>query len=140
MDTFRNSLNNRAVRYAARKGYRVVGKDRLWSPTSRKYLVLSEHRGYLSIQLTNREIGGCGRLFLHRLQAFLIFGEAIFRPGVQVRHLDGDPRNNVPGNIAIGTPSQNLLDRDPGERLRHARRAALKRRKLTYKEAEELRR
>jgi hypothetical protein len=31
-------------------------------------------------------------------------------PGLDVRHLDGDPANNRPDNLAQGTRSENILD------------------------------
>ena len=48
-------------------------------------------------------------------------------PGMVVRHLDGNPRNNQVGNLAWGTQSQNRLDTvahktDPNARKTHCRR------------------
>lgn len=60
---------------------------------------------------------------IHRLQAFQKFGVAMFAPGLQVRHLDGNKENNRPENIAIGTASENQMDKPADVRLRAAFKA-----------------
>jgi hypothetical protein len=49
-------------------------------------------------------------LKVHRLQAFIKFGELIYQDGIVVRHLNGNPADNSYFNIEIGTPSQNQMD------------------------------
>lgn len=57
-------------------------------------------------------------LALHRLQAYIKFGEALFVNGIEVRHLNGNKLDNSCENIAIGTHQQNMLDIDPVIRKR----------------------
>jgi len=54
----------------------------------------------------------------------------MFEKGVQVRHLDGDSMNNAKKNIAIGTASENMLDRSKYDRAAHAIMASCKIRKF----------
>lgn len=49
-------------------------------------------------------------LKVHRLQAFIKFGELIYQEGIVVRHLNGNPTDNSYFNIDIGTQSQNQMD------------------------------
>jgi len=62
--------------------------------------------GYLGVHLHHAQ----GRKFvrIHRLVA-----EAFHGPSEMplVRHLDGNPKNNVPSNLKFGTPQQNADDR-----------------------------
>jgi hypothetical protein len=44
---------------------------------------------------------------VHRLVALTFLGEPT---GPLVRHLDGDPANNIPANLAYGTSSENNRD------------------------------
>lgn len=57
------------------------------------------------------------RVSVHRLQAWFKFGEALYADKIQVRHLDGNPLNNHADNLALGTQSQNMMDR-PAENRR----------------------
>jgi hypothetical protein len=60
------------------------------------------------------------RCMFHRLQAFKKFGQRIYEPGMVVRHLDGDSRNNRVENIEIGSHSQNQMDVPKDFRRRRA--------------------
>lgn len=63
--------------------------------------------GYL---LTSVYCGGKSRNYsLHQLVADAFLGP---RPeGMEVRHLDGNPSHNAPGNLAYGTPKENAKDK-----------------------------
>jgi hypothetical protein len=67
-------------------------------------------QGYLTVRVGDRRIG------LHQLVALMAYGPA--GPGEVVRHLDGDPDNNHPSNLAYGTARDNVRDA-----FRHGRRA-----------------
>ena len=60
------------------------------------------------------------QIHVHRLIAYLKFGERIFAPGIVVRHLD-DTRSNTFPNIGIGTCLENSRDTDPQKRSDRAR-------------------
>lgn len=47
---------------------------------------------------------------VHRLQAYVKFGNKLYEPGIEVRHLNGNAFDNRYDNIAIGTHSQNMMD------------------------------
>lgn len=54
---------------------------------------------------------------VHRLVCMAFHGEPA-SPAMQVRHLDGDPTNNVPTNLAWGTQEENWQDRRAHGRAR----------------------
>ncbi|QVG64002.1 hypothetical protein Mithridates_00115 [Acinetobacter phage Mithridates] len=61
---------------------------------------------------------------IHRLAAYQIFGSAIFRKGLVVRHLDDNPLNISYENLSVGTVKDNSCDvpvEIRSERLKHAR-------------------
>jgi len=64
--------------------------------------------------------GGTYPVSVSRLQAFQKFGEALYIEGIEVRHLDNNCINNSAGNIALGTKSQNAMDKTPETRKRVA--------------------
>ena len=70
--------------------------------------------------------------------AFLKFGEDSMAEGVVTRHLNGDGLDNRWENIAIGTQSDNMYDRDKVERVRHAKVAARAHRRFTDTEVEKI--
>jgi hypothetical protein len=72
-----------------------------------------------------------GKIEVHKYVAFCAFGDAAFAPGVEARHLDGDSTNNAGDNIALGTKSDNEMDKPEATRRRVALLAASKRRSLT---------
>lgn len=65
-------------------------------------------------------------IFLHRLQAFQKYGREIYKKGIMVRHLDGNPKNNSWDNIAIGTARDNAMDIPKEIRIRSGRIASAK--------------
>lgn len=56
-----------------------------------------------------RTHGKTVRLLVHRIIATMFIGQAPF-VGAEARHLDGDPTNNVPSNLAWGTHADNMAD------------------------------
>ena len=67
---------------------------------------------YYSVNL--RREGASKSHLLHRLVAMAFIGP--LPEGMQTRHVDGNPMNNVPSNLAYGTPGENALDK-----VRHGR-------------------
>lgn len=118
-----------ALRIAHHKGYRVV-QGQVISPHGvvRKCQVHSkiDRTQYLRFNVGT----GKGKRFpisVHQLVAFQKFGEAMFEPGIQVRHKDNNSLNNFDDNILLGTQSENALDRSPEDRRQHSRKAWQKR-------------
>lgn len=128
--------SNIAIIVAHERGYRANAAGDFFSPAGTK-LKKSFNNRYLRFSLIT---GGEKLTFkIHRFIAYYKFGDGLFQDGIQVRHLDGDPLNNSWDNIAIGTASENRMDIPEKERLRLTKNAAKKLRKLTYEQAEELR-
>jgi hypothetical protein len=65
-------------------------------------------KGYLTVSLchNNKKLTKS----VHRLICMAFHGEPI-NPSMQVRHLDGNPENNKPSNLAWGTQYENWEDR-----------------------------
>lgn len=96
---------------------------------------LSEH-GYaqFTVRLPVRYEAGTRkslRVMTHRLVAYQKYGDAMFAPGIVVRHRDGNPLNNHADNILIGTQSDNMMDMPQATRKRTAIAATTKNRVLT---------
>jgi hypothetical protein len=56
-----------------------------------------------------RTHGKTVRVLVHRIIATMFIGQAPF-VGAEARHLNNDPTNNVPGNLAWGTHADNMAD------------------------------
>lgn len=102
---------------AHRKGYRVTDDGRVISPRGKeRKLSVKPNEGYPRF----RHIKNGSPVMVHRLQAFQKFGYAMFAQGIEVRHLDGNSSNNRAENIAIGTKSDNAMDKPADVRLKAA--------------------
>lgn len=103
------------VRLAYEKGYRVDESGIARSKAGRIVGYLrknSERDPYVKFRVvTARPNRKCRDVKRAHLQAFQKFGEKLFEPGILVRHLDGNPQNDSAANIAIGTPSDNMMDK-----------------------------
>lgn len=86
-----------------------------------------------------RIAGECRPVRAHMLAAFQIYGAAALAPGIQIRHLDGNRQNNAAANLAIGSATDNYLDRPPAARQAHAMIAARARRRLSFDQVEQVR-
>lgn len=87
--------------------YRVCAQGRVYGPLGEKKPTRDRDR-YLRVSV----IGDGGRRVtrsVHFLVALTFHGP---RPdGLQIRHLDNDPSNNAPTNLAYGTGKENAADR-----------------------------
>ena len=103
------------------RGYHVTEDGGLINPDGdivKGYLVEGYRRTAIRVDGKDRA------LKFHRLAGFQMFGVRLFDTGMQVRHLDGDRSNNSQINLAIGTTSQNSMDRPVAQRKAHAVHAA----------------
>ena len=80
--------------------------------------------GYLHVTLRHK--GKTNVVPVHRIQAYLKYGDEIYGKGIVVRHLNGDKTDNSWDNISIGTESENRMDIPEQERSRIAKIAASK--------------
>jgi hypothetical protein len=106
---------NEKIAYA--KGYRV---DKRGNCLNSNGDILSTFENKKYIMFSIRHEGKMKKVRVHRMQAYQKFGDAIYKKGIDVRHLNGNPSDNSIDNIEIGTPSQNMMDKPKEERLRSA--------------------
>jgi len=99
---------SRIEKYAHEKGY-FVEDNEVISPAGKVLKPKLSSNGYPSIQVWKD--GKRYRSRIHRLVAYQKYGEEIYTPGTEVRHLDGSRNNFSKENIIIGTKSENMLDR-----------------------------
>jgi hypothetical protein len=79
--------------------------------TSCNGVILKKHlsvEGYFRIVV--RYYGVCKNIKVHRMQAYQKYGDALYKDGIIVRHLNGVSTDNSYDNIAIGTMSENMMD------------------------------
>lgn len=110
-------------------GFHVLEDGRVVSPRGTVLSPGQDSRGYRAFSI--KLAGGCSkRVCVHQLAAYQKYGAALFLPGMETRHLDGNKLNNSLDNIAIGTHHDNIMDMAPKVRITKALQAAAKRRKL----------
>lgn len=110
------SKQTAATREAHRRGYRVTDDGTFTTPHSETVKLAKDKGGYLVFSGIYLKGRGKAPIKVHRLAAYQKFGEAIFEPGIVVRHLNGNPQDNSVDNIAIGTHLDNRLDISQSER------------------------
>jgi hypothetical protein len=132
---------------AVAKGY-SVSKDGLTvtNPTGRELKQHKKYSGnalkkhpYMHVSLGSNSDGSRFPLPVHMIQAYQKFGEEALHEGIVVRHKDENPLNNEEGNILIGSPHDNAMDRTPEARQAHAERAASFQRSLSTRQVRALR-
>lgn len=109
---------SRIEEVAHSKGYRVTDDGRVLNPIGRQLAAHPDRCGYPQFNV------GESKCRVHRLSAFQKFGDAIYREGICVRHLDNNSGNPRPDNLILGTNSDNMMDVPAEVRLRKARAAA----------------
>jgi len=124
---------------AHERGYRVADDGEVISPMGQTLKQCLDKEGYWTFNLKPSE-GGCAtRVYVHRLAAYQKFGGNLFTPKIEVRHLDNNKDNNTPGNLALGTRHDNIMDLPESVRVAVAKNAARRRRKLSQAQAVALR-
>ena len=117
--------SRKALIRAYKQGYRVVG-DKIVSPHTGKFVKLSNNsNGYPRFAYRVQSGSGKISLSVHRLVAYQKYGDKMFEPGIQVRHLDNNKKNFSLGNIAIGTASENTMDMPEKQRVERARKGMI---------------
>lgn len=96
------------AKLAYQKGYRMNAKGDIFGLQGQLMKLRKGTNGYLCFNFwaNNKKQTICA----HRLQAYCLFGEELYKNNMQVRHLDGNPLNNMIDNISIGTQSDNMMD------------------------------
>lgn len=142
-ENYKLSLSNKNILIAIEKGYSLDKEGNIFSPKGqiKGKTTRSRNRTYkvISIKLP-KELGGkITQVKAHRLQAYQKFGDELFVPKIEVRHLNGNSLDNSWDNLALGTTSENSLDKPQEIRTQLAINAASKLRKLTKEQSEKLR-
>jgi hypothetical protein len=128
----------RTIVEAVDKGYTVAKCGEVISPAGKTLKLCPNRNGYLGFSIRDANLER-QTVPVHKVVSYLKFGKDSFKPGIHTRHLNGNHLDNSWDNIAIGTASENQMDKSPDTRLKAARVAAAKRRSLTEEEVEELR-
>lgn len=116
------------------KGYRVNKNGKVKGLNIEEKRLYAGTNGYLYFSINDKI--GTGKVPVHRLQAYQKFGKKLFEDRMEVRHLNGNIRDNSWENIGIGTHSQNMMDQPKKQRIRKSKSAN---KKVMDKEALEIR-
>jgi hypothetical protein len=96
-----------SILYAIELGYNVDEFGNVsYKGKKLKLMTMKDNYLFFNIKMYSES----KRIKVHRLVAYQKFGKKIFENGIVVRHLDGNPQNNVWSNIEIGTHSDNMMD------------------------------
>lgn len=128
--------NERLVEVHTR-GWRVSDAGIALKPDGSPQPVTPDKHGYLRFSVKHSD-GEIRAIYTHRLQAYQKFGEKLFEPGTEVRHLNGELDNSAQ-HIEIGTKSQNELDKPLETRAAFAAGAGGAARKLSDAQVAQLR-
>jgi len=99
----------------------TVDKDGVVRNPKGKILTGSISDKYLKISVRT-EFTTSYALRIHKLQAYVKYGDKIFEHGTVVRHLNGNSLDNSWDNIVIGSQSENMMDRSKESRRTHVKR------------------
>lgn len=104
--------------HAIELGYKVNIDGKIISPSGKIIKGSKTAQGYnhTSALFNGKKF----KVMAHRLQAYFKYGSKIFNEGIHVRHLNGIPDDNSFENIAIGTASENNMDKPKDVRVRAA--------------------
>lgn len=117
------SKNKEALLIAVAKGYRIDEYGNVFSSTNTVVKPHINQNGYktFSVRLQERKSRG---VYFCRLQAYQKYKDKAFEAGIVVRHLNGNPLDDSYENIAIGTHSDNMLDKPKSKRIELATKAS----------------
>jgi len=117
-----NGLDFSMVEQVAHERGYFVDKNGTFKTPNDTIIKTKDKQGYVrtSIQIKGKN----KHLFAHRLQAYQMYGEKIYKKGNVCRHLDADKDNNSIKNICLGTNKENFLDIPREQVIERANRAA----------------
>jgi hypothetical protein len=108
---------NKAIIEIFNRGYRATSSGEILNPSG-EIRKLGVAKGYKRFTIRTKK--DYVSIPVHRFVAYQKFNSELFSSDIQVRHLDGNPLNNSFDNIAIGTASDNMMDKTPEIRLKMA--------------------
>ena len=127
---------------AYERGYRVVNGEVIspFTGRPRKLRVHNSH-GYKKYLFSIGEKGKSSYpIEVHKLVAYQKYGDKLFDPELEVRHLDNNSLNNAEENILLGTKVENANDKPEEQRRELSVNAATSIRKFTDAEMIDIRR
>lgn len=127
---------NEVMIYALSKGYHINNKGQVISPLGKIRKINFDHSGYPRFGISMN--GKIKNVYLHKMAAYLKYGDKMFESGIQVRHKNGNKMDINNENILIGTGSDNSFDRPKEVRKKYAKFAAAHLRKFTMGEIMEI--
>jgi hypothetical protein len=133
-----NDLNKTKFYEVVKRGYYLdTDNEILFNKNKRPVVLTIGTTGYkyFKIKINNKP----REIKIHRLVAFLNFGDRIFNKKLQVRHLDNNKLNNKNNNIKLGTASENMHDIPEEERIEHSIHSGSFIRKFSDKTVKEIR-
>ena len=135
--------NNKAVVWANRIGY-YIDYD-TGSMVNPRGAIIVGSIGFNKYRYTKIIVAHNGKkkpinLYFHKLMAYQIFGDMLFRKGMCVRYINRDRLDNRYINISIGTYAENLSDFPKGLKADQMARIGRRFRKLSFSAAEDIRR
>jgi len=134
----RGSKTSSAIRQALAKGYSVSKKGIPSGPRGTLGGYTKDKGGVLYLHISFNDGKMTRPIPVHRMVAFLKFGEASMRQGTLTRHLNGDSLDNRWSNIEIGTDRDNIMDQTKEARVAHAKKAARAKRRLSDSQVKQL--
>ena len=101
-----------AIKLAKEKGYSADFDGNIYGPKGNRLKLRQEgnrKRTYphFGVVLNGQRIG----VAAHKFISYLKFGDSAILQGVHSRHLNDDPQDNRWENIAIGSQSDNMMDK-----------------------------
>ena len=125
---------------AFKQGYRIDNEGNVISPKGK---VINSFRNgtnakpYLCFSIRDkRNYKYAKKVYVHKLQAYQKYGNRLFKPGILVRHLDGNSENNSLENIVIGTHRENSLDIPKEKRITSSINSSRKMQNITRSKEE----
>lgn len=105
---------------AKERGYTITPEGVVFNPKGKQIGTYGKNKYmYFSFRLNGKIV----KVYFHRYQAYLKFGNSLYEDGIMVRHLDGDLLNNSVSNIELGTNSDNMLDISKEKRIQKSANA-----------------
>ena len=134
----RETKRNDALIIADERGYAVHDDGKVFDVDGNFVLTHPDNNGYLIFQISDAGIRY--DVAVHRLAALQRFGSIVLEEKVEVRHLNGNKRDNSTKNISFGSRVENINDISPVDRMHMSMMGTEKQRKLSFDQVRELRR
>lgn len=124
MNYIPKSKGDNAVLIAIEKGYYIDHNGDCFNKKNNLMRLYLNNTGYLRFNVKiNSKVYP---VMVHKLQAYFKFKYEIFKNGLMVRHLNGNPLDNSFDNILMGTSSENQMDIPKEIRVERSRFSNLK--------------